>query len=285
VSAFFAPSFPGVEDHWLFKWSVLTSYRFRWAVCQLDSLELCRSRTHVRKALRDLPVTLYETYDIMLQAIPERDSMVARHVLQWLALSTSESLRPPELTVAVAFIPGENVPYNDEDLIEDPANIQNICGGLITTVERLHGLCGKTGIIFVLARYSAREYLVSEHIAKSFTAFALEEGTSNSYMAQITMQCLLALEVVVTKPWRRPSRADVFYLYSANSWMRLVTIAGMSDDLEKLVVRLLDSDSYTRFMRFDALVHLSHVFIVSNVAIADMNMRDLVAFVSLPLDY
>src|SRR5437667_5918261 len=46
-------------------------HRFRWVVCQLDTLRTCLKRSAVLKALRQLPKTLDETYDRILLAIPE----------------------------------------------------------------------------------------------------------------------------------------------------------------------------------------------------------------------
>ena len=230
---------------------VLRSFRFRWAVCQLDSLEKCHSRAHVRQALRDPPTTLYETYDRILRAIPTRDAVIARRVLQWLAFPAPKILHSLELSVAIAFNMGQKVPFNEEDVIENPADLQIICCSLITTVERPRELCSKTEVIFVLAHYSVKEYLISEHIAKSFTAFAFDESSSRLYMAQVTVQCLLSLEGPAS-PLSRYFRGALLYPYSATFWISLVTTAGMSEDLEILVVTFLESSSYTMLMEHDA---------------------------------
>jgi hypothetical protein len=45
--------------------------RFRWAVCQLDTLGKCRNRAMLRHALAALPPTLDKTYERILCAIAE----------------------------------------------------------------------------------------------------------------------------------------------------------------------------------------------------------------------
>lgn len=79
----------------------LINNRFRLAVCQLDELSKCVSRKDVRNALRDLPGTLNEIYDMMLGSIDSRHVNRARRVLHWLAHTKSLSL--PELAEAVAY--------------------------------------------------------------------------------------------------------------------------------------------------------------------------------------
>jgi hypothetical protein len=41
---------------------LMYNIRFRWAVCQLDALQKCRSVYELQKALASLPKTLDETY-------------------------------------------------------------------------------------------------------------------------------------------------------------------------------------------------------------------------------
>jgi hypothetical protein len=52
-----------------FKSNTKNSNRFRWAVCQLDTIGKCRNRLKLRESLASLPPTLDETYDRILCAI------------------------------------------------------------------------------------------------------------------------------------------------------------------------------------------------------------------------
>jgi hypothetical protein len=66
----------------LVKCFILTKNRFRWALCQLDALAKCRTRAQIKLTLSERPETLYETYDKMLQQIPEADARYAHRLLQ-----------------------------------------------------------------------------------------------------------------------------------------------------------------------------------------------------------
>ena len=61
--------------------------RFRWAVCQLDTLGECRTRAALRRALAALPPTLDKTYDRILSAISKDDSRYAVPILRWLTFT------------------------------------------------------------------------------------------------------------------------------------------------------------------------------------------------------
>ena len=55
----------------------LTHSRFRWAYCQLESINKCNQMQSVREALKCLPTTLYATYDRILASIPDEAAGIA----------------------------------------------------------------------------------------------------------------------------------------------------------------------------------------------------------------
>ena len=57
----------------------MVSDRFRWVDCQLDNLRRCMPSS-IRKALDELPVTLDETYERILQGIPKQKTRHARRL-------------------------------------------------------------------------------------------------------------------------------------------------------------------------------------------------------------
>ncbi|KAI8405778.1 hypothetical protein FOFC_13239 [Fusarium oxysporum] len=73
---------------------------FRWAACQLDSLETCLDREGIETALKSLPQDLNETYNRMLQRIPPERKHKAIRLLQFLVYSE----RPLTLKEAVDVI-------------------------------------------------------------------------------------------------------------------------------------------------------------------------------------
>src|ERR1700688_2980888 len=68
---------------------LIESYRFRWIVCQLETL-MNTLPSAIRRALDDLPQGLDETYDHILQSIPQARQKFARRLFACLA----ESFRP-----------------------------------------------------------------------------------------------------------------------------------------------------------------------------------------------
>ncbi|KAF8489415.1 hypothetical protein JB92DRAFT_2836085 [Gautieria morchelliformis] len=150
--------------------------RFRWAVCQLDALRNCFSPTELRKALKSLPRTLYETYDRILSAIHEEHRRDALRMLQWLAFA----VRPISLEEAVEVLAtdpdAEDGPLFDPGRRPwDPRNIVTICSSLVTIVVtevKVHrdgdGMNqDREASSLRLAHFSVREYLTSEHLQKN----------------------------------------------------------------------------------------------------------------------
>lgn len=138
--------------------------RFRWAVCQLDSLGNCLNLPGLRKALASLPKTLDETYARILCSIDEDHYKYAFKILQWLTYS----LRPLELeevaeTVAIDV---EGSPrFDPENRLPEPLEIVTICASLISLDDQTDE--GESRTIVRLAHFSVKEYLVSNRIRQS----------------------------------------------------------------------------------------------------------------------
>ncbi|KAF8486650.1 hypothetical protein JB92DRAFT_3130815 [Gautieria morchelliformis] len=176
------------------------SGRFRWVVCQLDSLRKCRSPHELQMALTDLPPTLYETYDRILLHIDERDRVHALKLLQWLAFAVDKVSLSEAVDVLATNADAVNGPLFDRDRrFDDPWDILTICSNLVTfTVMRPHadyleyedrGSC----IELKLAHFSVREYLVSEGLRGhlKLTIYHCNEKQANMFMAKTCVAYLL----------------------------------------------------------------------------------------------
>ncbi|KAF5644142.1 hypothetical protein F25303_6075 [Fusarium sp. NRRL 25303] len=111
--------------------------RFRWAACQMDSLEACLTPNDVREALVSLPPTLSETYDLMLENIPPQYKKDSLRLLNFI-LNCEHPLSPPE---AVEVLATRSTPKQDR-LRFDPENrlfnfsdIEKYYPGMISIVE------------------------------------------------------------------------------------------------------------------------------------------------------
>jgi hypothetical protein len=140
--------------------------RFRWAVCQLDTLGKCRNRAMLRDALAALPPTLDKTYERILCAIADEDAMYAIRVLLWLAFS-DRPLTVEEVAELVAIDVARDPSFDREEVLEDPLEVLEICSSLVTTeTDSGNGRLQTTRQMAVLAHYSVKEYLVSNRIQR-----------------------------------------------------------------------------------------------------------------------
>ena len=141
--------------------------RFRWAVCQIDSLQRLKcERETIQKALKNLPKTLNETYDRIFLAVPEEERLFVEHALRWIAhhnelydgrgIPLEMLIRATEAsTLSLTGKPNER--FYDEDALRE------VCGCLIDissedsfgSTEDHH--CTYISVSF--AHYSVREYL------------------------------------------------------------------------------------------------------------------------------
>ncbi|KFY17204.1 hypothetical protein V492_00821 [Pseudogymnoascus sp. VKM F-4246] len=171
---------------------------FRWAVCQMDSLGQCRSRSELRTALKTLPTTLDETYERILCAISDSDSERAISILRWLAFS-SRPLSVEELAEVAAINVERETAFDRDDVLEDPMDVLDICKSLVSVVMTKGPTLQKPNRPFkttvILAHYSVQEYLVSTRICQSHAArYSLTPGACHSYIAKGSIGYLLQFE-------------------------------------------------------------------------------------------
>ncbi|KFY39482.1 hypothetical protein V494_03965 [Pseudogymnoascus sp. VKM F-4513 (FW-928)] len=168
---------------------------FRWAVCQMDSLGECRSRSALRTALKALPTTLDETYERILCAISNKDSADAISILRWLAFS-SRPLLVEELAAVVAINVERETAFDPGSVLEDPMDVLDICKSLVSVVMTKGPTLKKPNRPFkttvILAHYSVQEYLVSPRICLSHAArYSLTPAVCHSYIAKGSIGYLL----------------------------------------------------------------------------------------------
>jgi hypothetical protein len=140
-----------------------SSPRFRWAVCQLNTLRKCRNRAALRKSLAALPLTLEKTYDQILLAITEEDSLYAIRILQWLTV-VERPLSLDEIAEVVAIDGNRDAVFDAEEVLQDATDALEICSSLITIRDVTHKESRPPTQLAVLAHYSVKEYLLSDRI-------------------------------------------------------------------------------------------------------------------------
>jgi len=115
--------------------------RFRWVECQLETLRKCFTVPSIRNALRELPTTLDDTYNRILNNIPEQYRREAYCILQLLAVSLHR-VSVAEVAEAIA-IDCENEIFDPENRLRDEEVVFEICSSLVT----LSGCAIVTGVI------------------------------------------------------------------------------------------------------------------------------------------
>jgi hypothetical protein len=128
----------------------------------------------VRRALKNLPKTLDETYERIFLSIPQEQWIFVQHMFRWMVYFVEERSTPPwTLSVEAARTSAAEFDVNVNDIHYDIPAIQELCGCLISFGHQSEGRVlpdipsppAADGIYF--AHYTVREYLASKRIADS----------------------------------------------------------------------------------------------------------------------
>ncbi|KAF4342071.1 hypothetical protein FBEOM_4002 [Fusarium beomiforme] len=152
---------------------------FRWVACQIDHICNLPNNKARRKALTELPPTLNETYDRVLQRVmqspPETQSCI-RKFLQWTALGTPK-MDIASLCEAVSF--QEDMDDFEADDVIEPEVISRNCGCLIRkSLDKNY---------FEFAHFTVLEYLEKTEIG----SFRYSEEDAYRSFLQISLSFLL----------------------------------------------------------------------------------------------
>lgn len=224
--------------------TVLTApSRFRWAACQLDTLAHCLTRGKVRRALRDLPKTLYETYDRIIRTIDEsQNGEEALKVLRWLVYSQRPLSANELLEVTGIVLEDDNPRFDKDEVLQDLRDILRICLSLVSIVPAAQDSngsgdesetedslpAGSDASLEVevkcirLAHFSVKEYLTSAR--PCIKSFSLPEKESNDILATCCLVYLLRFE---GEEWDDPECEAKFPLarYAAVHWTKHARIS------------------------------------------------------------
>src|ERR1700761_3125496 len=142
------------------RWFLLLLNRFRWVSCQIEALRRCLAPS-VRHVLEELPETLDETYERILQEIPKANRVHAHRLLQCLTVA-ARPLRVQELAevLAVDFSAAGGVPKLNEDWRwkDQEQAVLTACSSLITIVNF------QDSQMVQFSHYSVKEFLTSDRL-------------------------------------------------------------------------------------------------------------------------
>jgi len=215
-------------------------HRFRWVYCQLDVLRQCFPSS-VRGVLAELPESLDETYERILQQIPNPNRAHTHRLLQCLVVA-AYPLRVEELAevLAIDFSATGMTPKLDENLrCEDKERaVLSACSSLITIVR------DDWGSRFVqFSHFSVKEFLTSDRLAAStldtlrYHHIRLEPA--HTMMAQVCLSVLLQLESDMDK---RATRSYPLSQYAGKQFGSHVEFENVISSINDGVDNLLDRD-------------------------------------------
>ena len=178
-----------------------TSHRFRWVVCQLESLRRCHNLRTLRQNLQSLPHGLYETYDRIMSKIPEAHRAEAQNVLMWLTFCEVPLTLGSVADAAV--VDRQCRVFNIEDRFFDVRDLLKICSSFVS----LAGSKSTTKIgdfsfyledefltddklILRLAHFSVKEYILSK---KNDVTGSLQSDMINTAELVMAETCLIYL--------------------------------------------------------------------------------------------
>ena len=192
------------------------NFRFRWAYCQLETLRLCPLR-YISSTLDELPETLDETYERILQGIPKKMRKDAHRIFQWIMVS-SRPLCVEELAEVFAINFDEEVsgiPKFEPSWRDANAEkaVLSACSTLVTIVDDRW-----RGKMIQFSHFSVQEYLTSDRIANAehVSHFYIHPKPAHTLLAKACLSVLFQLDYSMDR-----AKVQTFHLamYAAKHWV------------------------------------------------------------------
>ena len=201
---------PGIPFSW-------NDFRFRWAYCQLETLRQCPLR-YVSSTLEELPETLDETYEQILQGIPKKMQKDAHRIFQWIMVS-SRPLCVEQLAEVFAINFDEEIsgiPTFDPNWRDPNAEtvVLSACSTLVAIVD-----AGWRGRTVQFSHFSVQEYLTSDRIANGehVSRFHIHPKPAHTLLAKACLSVLCHLDYSIDR-----DKIKNFPLaeYAAEHWVK-----------------------------------------------------------------
>ncbi|KAH7471893.1 hypothetical protein FOMA001_g13732 [Fusarium oxysporum f. sp. matthiolae] len=205
---------------------------FRWAACQLDSLETCLDREGIETALKSLPQDLNETYNRMLQRIPPERKHKAIRLLQFLVYSERPLTLKEAVDVIAVRIDSRPGYFDPQDRLPCPSELTRFCPSLVSIVHDSH--CGQDAVGGLqLAHFSVKKYLLNYQVR----GFLHAEASIVS-----TQTCLAYLDSLEEEGVAIIKSQLPLAKYAAKIWMDYTGPAEVSKDVVAAAVSFLEND-------------------------------------------
>ncbi|KAF6802650.1 NACHT and ankyrin domain protein [Colletotrichum musicola] len=208
---------------------------FRWAACQIDSLAGCTSPRAIKDHLNMLPRDLNETYERIIQSIPQDFKEKATRLLQFL-LYSEEPLSLQQAVEVIATNFEEEPPhFSIDSRLFRELDILRHCPSLVSVVEIEY--FGDLVLVLHLAHFSVMEYLLLQPPFERSNA-----------CTTITRTCLSYLRDISGDKWDLTGNFPLA-LYASGYWLSFAQIAQSSAELVSEIVSFLqDKDVFNRWV-------------------------------------
>ena len=205
--------------------------------CQLEWLRDCFP-PDIRRALKELPKSLDETYKRILLAIGCAKREYAHRLLQCLVVSI-RPLRVEELAEVLAVRPdiGEDSEYHSDWRPGDARQaVLSACSSLIAIVN-VEGLP-----VVQFSHFSVKEYLTSSRLARSphgeVSRFRIDLEPAHTIMAQASLATLLRLD---DHAGNSDTKVSPLVKYAAKHWVDHAQFERVSSNVRDGMDDLFDS--------------------------------------------
>lgn len=183
-----------------------TKSRFRWVVCQIDSLKRCICPRDVRDVLKNLPKTLDDFYARTLRGIDESYRPMTIRALQWLTFS-KRPLLIEELAEVVLINPQTTPAFDRTERLFHSHDILRVLSSL-ATVHTLkpwdfHADTSLETQEIRLAHFSVKEYLISKRPKPAdLSQFKFPQISADHLIAQSSLLYMKSLAEMEENCWR-----------------------------------------------------------------------------------
>jgi hypothetical protein len=191
-------------------------HRFRWVYCQLDSLSQCFPSS-IRNALMELPATLDDTYERILQGIPKQKRHHAFRLFQCM-IAAFRPLRVEELAEILAI----NFDLNAAAKLVEGWRPENPEEDVLSACSTLIAIIDDNGAKTVqFSHFSVKEFLTSDRLRMSskdgdICEYYIPLEPAHTILVRACLAVLLQLDEKVDK-----KRLAAFPLasYAAHHWV------------------------------------------------------------------
>ncbi|KAH9997429.1 ankyrin repeat-containing domain protein [Russula compacta] len=225
---------------------------FRWVYCQLDTLRRCMPSS-IRKALDELPTTLDETYERVLEEIPKEKRQHADRLFQCL-VAAIRPLHVEELAeiFAISFEGDVGANLMESWRAENAEDaVFSACSTLIAVIEDSNPLPDSdsdsdsdsvmSSKIVQFSHFSVKEFLISDRLRTSGVGnirhYHILLDAAHAILARACIAVLLQLDESVDK-----ERLKTFPLarYAAEYWVGHTTFGDMASRIQDTIELLID---------------------------------------------